>query len=140
MPQPFDLVIADGRVMDPESGLDGMRHVAVDDPHDRILGRRNGRTYHRVDSTTCRTVRSMEFESLWAWDHVPDAPPITDVFATDKSVEMTLAETLLERGSRAHGAILRIDERAGHPRTDSRETRLRGAPDHRRHVRRGQDL
>jgi len=29
MAHTFDLVIANGRVMDPESGLDGMRHVGV---------------------------------------------------------------------------------------------------------------
>jgi len=50
--------------------------VVGDDSHDRVLGRRNGRTYHRVDSTTCPTVRRM---------------------ATAESVEMTLTEARLEK-------------------------------------------
>lgn len=50
-------------------------HVAGDGSHDRVLGRRNGRTYHRFDSTTCRMLHRM---------------------ATDESVEMTLAEARLE--------------------------------------------
>jgi N-acyl-D-aspartate/D-glutamate deacylase len=44
--EPYDLVIANGRVMDPESGLDGIRHVGISGGVIRAISadRLNGRT------------------------------------------------------------------------------------------------